>query len=118
MFGCIIIFAVACYFLAQPLRQNKLALQAVRVLDGALREPWVDAPNVSRGKRPYLSPFTKKSIAASQKWRCASCGRLLDESYEIDLEVPLCRGGDNNVDNLPALHRKCHMAKTAMDARL
>ena len=35
-------------------------------------------------RRPYISPLVKKRVAANQKWRCASCKRLLDETYELD----------------------------------
>ena len=28
-------------------------------------------------RRPYITPLVKKRVAANQKWRCASCKRLL-----------------------------------------
>ena len=62
-------------------------------------------------RRPYLSPFTKKQVAARQQWRCAICRQLLDETYEIDHIKPLYAGGDNTMANLRALHRSCHVAR-------
>ena len=61
--------------------------------------------------RQYLSPFTKKQIAARQQWRCALCRQLLDETYEIDHIKPVYAGGDNSMANLRALHRSCHVAR-------
>lgn len=69
-------------------------------------------------RRPYLSAVTKKEVAAKQSWRCAACGKLLDSTFEIDHVVPLFRGGGNGASNLQALHRACHMAKSALDARM
>ena len=86
--------------------------QAFRVLDGAMRESLM-VP--SARKRPFLSPIMKKQVAAAQKWRCAACKKLLDGAYEIDHIVPLYKGGSNDRHNLQALHRACHMAKSAMD---
>ena len=61
--------------------------------------------------RPYLSPFTKKQVAARQQWRCAICRQLLDETYEIDHIRPVYAGGDNTMANLRALHRSCHVVR-------
>ena len=117
MFWFIVAFAVACLFVSMCFGDGALTLQAARVLDGAFREsvPSLAAPTAA--KRPFLSPFTKKAVAAKQKWRCASCGKMLDETFEIDHIVPLFRGGDNATSNLQALHRACHMSKSAMDAQ-
>ena len=72
--------------------------------------------------RPYLSPFTKKKVAAQQQWKCASCGKLLDETYEIDHITPLYKARNaterqqlNSIDNLNAKCRRCHMSKSAME---
>ena len=62
-------------------------------------------------QRQYLSPFTKKQVAARQQWRCAICRQLLDETYEIDHIKPVYAGGDNTMANLRALHRSCHVAR-------
>ena len=62
-------------------------------------------------QRQYLSPFTKKQVAARQQWRCAICRQLLDETYEIDHIKPVYAGGDNTMSNLRALHRSCHVVR-------
>ena len=59
-----------------------------------------------------VTNFTKKMVAAKQKWKCGNCGRLLDETYEIDHIVPLFMGGTNSMDNLMALDPICHKKKT------
>jgi rubredoxin len=89
-----------------------------------------DAPlanPAARGRtvRPYLSPYIKKQIAAQQQWRCAVCKTLFDASYEIDHKKPLHHAKNdaetkrlNEPVNLQALCRKCHLAKSAMEAQL
>ena len=66
-------------------------------------------------KRPYLSPFTKRQVAARQKWRCAICKQILDETYEIDHIKPLFQGGSNETSNLHALCKRDHLSKSAME---
>ena len=77
---------------------------------------------VQVNRRPYLSPFTKKKVAAQQRWKCANCGRLLDETYEIDHITPLFKARNeterrqlNSIANLNAKCRRCHMSKSAME---
>ena len=70
-------------------------------------------------KRPYISPLVKKRIAAKQKWRCAVCKQLLDESFEIDHITPLYKGGHpTDESNLQALCKRDHMFKSAVSDRL
>ena len=70
---------------------------------------------VVAGKRQYISPLVKKRVAANQKWRCASCKQLLDETYELDHLKPLFKGGSNDETNLQALCKRCHAMKSAME---
>jgi len=67
-------------------------------------------------RRQHISPLVKKQIAARQKWRCAICHRLLDETYEIDHIKPLFKGGTNAIHNLQALCKSDHMSKSAMES--
>ncbi len=120
-------------------------LTAIRVLDSAFtlmsddesttRHPTLDegrdAPPITtsratttkrsattqRVNRPYISPYTKKLVAASQHWKCRICGRELDASYEIDHIVPLHKNGGNEISNLEAICRSpCHISKSAREA--
>jgi 5-methylcytosine-specific restriction endonuclease McrA len=65
-----------------------------------------------RSKRSYISPLTKRVIAASQQWRCNICTQLLPACYEIDHIIPLFREGSNDSNNLQALCRNCHGVKS------
>ena len=70
----------------------------------------------SSKKRSYITPLVKKRIAAQQKWVCAVCNNLLDETYEIDHIRPLWKGGHGtDPKNLQALCKRCHVMKSAME---
>ena len=69
----------------------------------------------SRNTRPYITPLVKKRVAARQKWRCATCNHMLDETFEIDHVTPLFRGGTNSEINLQALCKRCHAMKSALE---
>ena len=73
--------------------------------------------NATRRKR--ITPFQAKRVAAKQRWRCAMCGELLQEDFEVDHVIPLHRGGsfDNNIESLQALHKRCHMLKNSIEQR-
>ena len=64
----------------------------------------------------YVSPFTAKQVAARQHFRCNVCHRELDETWETDHKVPLWMGGSNEIFNLQALCRSCHISKSAREA--
>ena len=59
-----------------------------------------------------VGTLTKRRVAAAARWRCASCGILVDEHYEIDHRVPLHKGGSNHPSNLDLLCNPCHRRKT------
>jgi hypothetical protein len=59
-----------------------------------------------------VNGLRKKMVAASQKWRCASCDELLEATFEVDHKVRLCDGGANSSENLQALCQTCHGRKT------
>ena len=83
-------------------------------------QPWKSNVTLPRGakqavKRPHISPLIKKRVAARQRWRCAICRELLDETYEIDHIIPLFQGGHPTQEsNLQALCKRDHMFKTAV----
>ena len=69
-------------------------------------------------KRPYISPLVKKRVAAKQKWRCAICKKLLDETFELDHIKPLFKGGHpTDESNLQALCKRDHLFKSAVSDR-
>lgn len=69
-------------------------------------------------KRKRVTPFISKKVAARQEFRCAMCGELLQEDWEIDHVRPLQHGGDNELSNLQALHRRCHAYKNHLEQKL
>ena len=62
-----------------------------------------------------VSESKKKFIASNQKWKCAHCQNLLDNTYEVDHIIALYKGGTNELNNLEALCRNCHGKKTFME---
>ena len=68
-------------------------------------------------KRKRVTPFVAKKVAARQQWRCAMCGELLLEDFEVDHHIPLHAGGQNDLSNYKALHKKCHLFKNSLEQR-
>lgn len=62
-----------------------------------------------------VSSLTKKMVASNQEWKCGTCKQTLDYTYEIDHNVPLFKGGSNEISNLIALCRNCHGKKTLLE---
>jgi len=73
-------------------------------------------PGPTKEKR-NVTGLMKKKVAASQGWKCGTCQKLLDETYEVDHKVALFQGGSNDMSNLLALCPQCHRTKT-VDERL
>lgn len=76
-----------------------------------LVRPVVGASAVGRTKR-NVSESVKKTVAASQAWKCGHCKEMLSATYEIDHKIRLEFGGSNAQSNLEALCRNCHGNKT------
>jgi 5-methylcytosine-specific restriction endonuclease McrA len=73
-------------------------------------------------KRP--TPLMQKRVAVRYNFRCALCGRLLDDTWETDHIVPLTEAKSfedaerlNSIENLQPVHRACHQIKTSREAR-
>ena len=88
-----------------------------------MQQPNMQQPNMQQNNNRFLnnpnrrvkrnvSESKKKYIASNQKWRCAHCQTLLDNTYEVDHIIALYRGGTNELNNLEALCRNCHGKKT------
>jgi HNH endonuclease len=69
-------------------------------------------PQEIKKHKRHVTNGVKKWVAANQKWTCAGCNQLLDETYEVDHHIPLHKGGSNEKENLRALCRNCHGKKT------
>lgn len=88
----------------------KTALRLTRNLSNY--QPATTIQNNGKKVKRSVTAIQKKYVAARQKWKCQSCGALLDETYEVDHIVPLYQGGTNETNNLQALCRQCHGKKT------
>ena len=73
-------------------------------------------------KRP--TPLTQKRVAVRYGFKCALCGKLLDDTWETDHIVPLTEAKSfedaerlNSIENLQPVHRACHQIKTSREAR-
>jgi hypothetical protein len=62
-------------------------------------------------KRSISEP-EKKFVAARQEWKCSSCGRLLEATYQVDHTVALMNGGEDSTSNMTAMCVSCHCRKT------
>lgn len=71
--------------------------------------------------RRTLHPRTKAEIIKRQGGICGcGCGQPLGaigRLIEFDHEIPLADGGEDNTDNIQALTKACHRAKTNREAR-
>jgi len=65
--------------------------------------------------RKNLTNTVKKTVAASQEWKCKHCSNILDQCYEIDHIICVKDGGTNDETNLQALCPNCHRKKTSKD---
>lgn len=65
------------------------------------------------GKSPFIPPM-KARLIKEQKGRCGICQELFlpDDIIERDHIVPKALGGKNLRNNVHAVHRYCHLAKT------
>ena len=81
--------------------------------DGKVRSH-MNALGVQKIKRKHFTPLVSKQVAARQRFRCAICGRLFDDQlWDLDHITPLFRGGSNDLSNIRALCRACHMDVSA-----
>ena len=76
----------------------------------------INPKNMKPGRhKRNVSESKKKYIASQQKWHCAHCSQMLDNTFEVDHVIPLYKGGSNELNNLEALCRNCHGKKTFKD---
>ena len=68
-------------------------------------------------KRKRVTPFVAKKVGALYSWRCAACGELLTEDFEVDHHLSLQHGGSDDIANLRPLHKRCHLLKNSLEQR-
>jgi RNA-directed DNA polymerase len=70
-----------------------------------------------RTGKSTLIPPNKARLIQKQNGRCGICGQsfLPDDIIERDHIIPLALGGKNLLSNVHAVHRYCHLSKTASE---
>ena len=68
-------------------------------------------------KRKRVTPFVAKKVGALYSWRCAACGELRTEDFEVDHHISLQNGGSDDIENLRPLHKRCHLLKNSLEQR-
>ena len=68
-------------------------------------------------RRKRITPFTAKRVGALFSWRCAACGDLLTEDFEVDHHISLQNGGSDDIQNLRPLHKRWHLLKSSLEQR-
>ena len=68
-------------------------------------------------KRKRTTPFVAKKVDALYSWRCAACGELLTDDFEVDHHISLQNGSKNDIVNLRSLHKRCHLLKNSLEQR-
>lgn len=66
-------------------------------------------------KRRFWTEVQKRIVAASQKYCCAMCRRMLGTTWAADHIRPLRTGGSNALSNCQILCADCHAQKTQME---
>ena len=68
------------------------------------------------GKHPEIKGSISR-LLKKQKEKCYHCGLIFKpgDKIENDHIIPLKAGGNNEIDNLQALHKHCHDVKTKKD---
>ena len=99
-----------------PERARRVAPHTPRTR-GVTREPPSTGRSCVAARRKRISPFIAKLVGSSQSWRCAACGELLTEDFEVDHHISLQNGGSDDIENLRPLHKRCHLLKNSLEQR-
>ena len=66
------------------------------------------------GQRIFIDNPTRDAVRKKSQY-CAICGKpIADEEYSVDHTIPISRGGNNSLENLRPVHRRCNMIKDNM----
>lgn len=80
--------------------------------DAVRRMNHVRRARKSRSGGNLSSGITQK-LFSLQRGRCACCGLLLGDRYDLDHIMPLALGGSNTDDNVQLLRQRCNRQKHA-----
>ncbi len=120
---CLTLFAAYCLSKSSDIALQQSAGKFLRAFSDTDFSSLFDANEAgavegkSQPQRRTLTPLQKKRVAAANGWRCAKCGQLVDETFEIDHIVPLARFSDGTGDaenNLRVLCKRCHVLITSL----
>ena len=75
----------------------------------------ISAPT-EKPKKTRFSVSLERQIAARQSWRCSSCDKILESTFQVDHTTPLCAGGEDSPSNATAMCVLCHSLKTQNEA--
>lgn len=64
-------------------------------------------------------PKVRQRVLDRDGSKCRLCGTVImsTDGFELDHVIALINGGENRETNLSAVHRRCHVKKTAVDVR-
>ncbi len=66
-------------------------------------------------ERGYVPPFLRLCVLDRADYACESCGTR-GRKLESDHIIPVADGGETTMENLQALCRDCHLAKTRRES--
>lgn len=107
--GVVVIGYLAWQFRERPEEFKDTLDLAKQLMKG---DPLGSGTNGGTKEKRNVTGLMKKRVAASQGWKCGTCQKLLDETYEVDHKVALFQGGSNDMSNLLAVCPHCHRLKT------
>lgn len=70
---------------------------------------------MKRSPRLKVPAWAVLLIAERDSWTCHVCGQgyLTHETWEVDHDQPLAKGGTNHLSNLRLAHKSCNREKAA-----
>lgn len=68
-------------------------------------------PVDANSPRKRFSRETKQALFDLQEGKCGICHGAITGTFQIDHLWPVSHGGDDNIDNLQAVHPKCNRYK-------
>lgn len=78
--------------------------------DSTLQNYW-DKRQTKYGRTYFAKGSKLYKIAENQKWQCPVCGEHLfnGENFDTHHKIGVAEGGDDGIENLIHIHKKCHL---------